>query len=102
MFLSRSNEEITVNRRLAKDLVDKWVSIRCYLTLAPSLSCILFSKLYNSLRFIQRLNAREENLGGVFFVLCLALSCVLYNYLKWPTLETFFYLCYPFTSSLLV
>lgn len=42
MFLSRSDEEINVNRRLAKDLVDKWVSIRYYLPLAPSLSCIFF------------------------------------------------------------
>lgn len=87
MFLSRSDEEINVNRRLAKDLVDKWVSIRYYLTLAPSLSCIFFSKLSNSLRFIQCLNDREENSGGIFFVLCLALSCVLYNYLKWLTHE---------------
>jgi hypothetical protein len=26
MFLSRSDEEINVNRKLAKELVDKWVS----------------------------------------------------------------------------
>jgi hypothetical protein len=28
MFLSRSDEEINVNRKLAKELVDKWVSRR--------------------------------------------------------------------------
>lgn len=27
MFLSKSDEETTSNRKLAKDLVDKWVSV---------------------------------------------------------------------------
>lgn len=48
MFLSRSDEEINVNKRLAKDLVDKWVSLGYFSTLAPSLSFILFSKLFSS------------------------------------------------------
>lgn len=29
MFLSKSDEEISVNRKLAKELVDKWVSNTC-------------------------------------------------------------------------
>ncbi|KAL5073243.1 hypothetical protein RYX36_012227, partial [Vicia faba] len=36
MFLSRSDEEINVNRKLAKDLVDKWVTRRYYMTLAST------------------------------------------------------------------
>ena len=31
MFLSKSDEETTGNRKLAKELVDKWVSL-CYQT----------------------------------------------------------------------
>lgn len=35
MFLSKSDEETTSNRRLAKDLVDKWVNKQLSRLLQP-------------------------------------------------------------------
>lgn len=55
MFLSKSDEETTANRKLAKDLVDKWVIIfycldYCFFNF--SLLCVLRAKreYYHSLR----------------------------------------------------
>ena len=40
MFLSKSDEETTGNRKLAKELVDKWVSL-CYQTHYVLCPCLL-------------------------------------------------------------
>jgi hypothetical protein len=49
MFLSRSDEEINVNRKLAKELVDKWVSRR-KLVFGIILCALLLPKIADSLR----------------------------------------------------
>ena len=45
MFLSKSDEEGSANRKLARDLVDKWVSVcvNLYLTLMVYYACLLRS-----------------------------------------------------------
>lgn len=46
MFLSKSDEETTSNRKLAKDLVDKWViSHALHLGLCLSYNFLLFLKV---------------------------------------------------------
>lgn len=55
MFLSKSDEETTSNRKLAKDLVDKWVmwhmfkSLRTYIRFLP---CLYFCYLWKAVALI--------------------------------------------------
>jgi len=49
MFLSKSDEEISVNRKLAKELVDKWVS-------NTRLNYFLITMLFDKLKSCSFLN----------------------------------------------
>jgi hypothetical protein len=46
MFLSKSDEETTANRKLAKELVDKWVSLCSQYTSVRLFYCQGFSTWY--------------------------------------------------------
>jgi TFIIS helical bundle-like domain len=43
MFLSKSDEETTANRKLAKELVDKWVSVYPLCTIKIYYLCALLN-----------------------------------------------------------